>query len=466
MAHILARLAEVAPDVLIKILELVAAQDPTRLLSLGQTDRATAAALRSDRAKPVWERAWRRFLDTTKRVIPDPPATASDRDRLRLAACLGCMLCGEAKRVRTVFWQYGFRACAPCLRKASVTHYDLRGAYYVNTDLLEGLPSHTVDIYCGYSWVHKHYDETCHLTRDVEARLGTTLHAMMLSAGARRAERDARRAADRDAEKIRLSQAKAMKALGLKQEWASKTREERLATRRLTAVRMCAAKDPSLTAERLAGTAAFERLVAAGGARNDATAGGVARALDAILDQTGVREQRAREAFEAEASAASTRVAEDVMRKAVQRQLQSEAAVRERELVRALAAVGLNRRRDSSLCDAFVAGRERARTAADVAVVMARFHYLYGGFCEPFSRVVRETIADIEETVLRLAGESTDDEGMDEGDGDHPTGFYPGIYADACQEVLGEHGIHNIAAAKRHIAESWTMPESWPWMKT
>lgn len=126
-----------------------------------------------------------------------------------------------------------------------------------------------------------------------------------------------------------------------------------------------------------------------------------------------------------------------------------ERAERSRHLNFALKRLGLERRLDSSLCTDFVNG-ETSMTAARVADIAARFHYLYGGFCKEFEPAWQERVSDIEQFVQEIKS----DEGR----------YYTGIYTDAIREVCG-NGVYTFGQAKMDLAESWGLfPRMWPWI--
>ena len=117
----------------------------------------------------------------------------------------------------------------------------------------------------------------------------------------------------------------------------------------------------------------------------------------------------------------------------------------------ALAALGLQRRSDSAMCSAFVAGAKDALSLGPegVALVAARMRYLYEGHCPAFNA----RVGKVEEEVERLVGEIARDEGR----------HYTGIYRDAYREVYG-NGFYSAADVRRDLAQAWTAwPQSWPW---
>ncbi|KAL9186227.1 hypothetical protein ACHAXT_005465 [Thalassiosira profunda] len=124
-------------------------------------------------------------------------------------------------------------------------------------------------------------------------------------------------------------------------------------------------------------------------------------------------------------------------------------------LANELAKYDLKRRSDSKLCDAFVNGTTD-KTAEEVALVMCRMQYLYGGYCAEFNKEMRGIEEAIEAETEFIAKQYADPCSSFEG-------YYSGITRDACHEVTGEY---SFGGYKRGVVESWKeFPAEWPWMK-
>ena len=142
-------------------------------------------------------------------------------------------------------------------------------------------------------------------------------------------------------------------------------------------------------------------------------------------------------------------------------------AVKRRDELRAeLEKLGLARRRDSRLCDAYERGEPLARgwSAAQVARKMAEMHYLHGGFCPAYQRRVARVRDEIQREVNYLAGAECEDSDMDysDADDDDSIDFYPGIRGDACRAL---YGTRDVGEVFRRIADRWEdWPERWPWL--
>eukprot|EP00873_Tetraselmis_striata_P026900 jgi/Tetstr1/447164/TSEL_034601.t1 len=149
---------------------------------------------------------------------------------------------------------------------------------------------------------------------------------------------------------------------------------------------------------------------------------------------------------------------------------------REVELAHALRAKGLHRRRDSRLCAAFLNGTV-SKTAFEVAEVMARFRFLYGGFSPAFNEtlsnyVIVDALSD-DDDELGSELEFGDGDGDAHGDGDADADAE--AEADGRREYVDEEGARFLAfpvtqtefvAARRREAESWSrFPAVWPWLE-
>lgn len=129
-------------------------------------------------------------------------------------------------------------------------------------------------------------------------------------------------------------------------------------------------------------------------------------------------------------------------------------ASRGKLLKKELAKYNLTRRKDSTLCDAFVKGTT-TKSVEEVAIIMCRFKYLYEGYCKEFNNEIDRIDREIDDEVDNIAEYSRDPFAGFEG-------YYRGIRGDACREVTG---YYSFADVKRDMANGWkNFPEKWPWM--
>lgn len=125
---------------------------------------------------------------------------------------------------------------------------------------------------------------------------------------------------------------------------------------------------------------------------------------------------------------------------------------REVELAHALRAKGLHRRKDSTLCTAFVNGTS-SKTAYEVAEVMARFRYLYKGHSPEFN----EKLANF--VIVDFFSDDDDDE--DDAYGRRE-------YVDENGELVMAFPVtqSQFVEERRRLAEAWTrFPAVWPWLE-
>lgn len=144
---------------------------------------------------------------------------------------------------------------------------------------------------------------------------------------------------------------------------------------------------------------------------------------------------------------------------------QARIRAREVELNGALKELGLGRRKDSTLCDAFVRGTS-GKTAREVAQVMAKFRYLYSGQCAEFNKVMeRYVIRDYRprrssryESYYEYDSECYDSDYSDSEDG---------------MTMVDENVMHDVQFVskrvynefRRDFAADWTdLPAVWPWL--
>ena len=122
---------------------------------------------------------------------------------------------------------------------------------------------------------------------------------------------------------------------------------------------------------------------------------------------------------------------------------------REVELERELKYLGLSRRKDSTLCDAFVCGTS-GKTASEVARVMAKFRYLYSGECKEFDkRMSRYHIRPYYHTRPYYHARSYDNYFSD----------------DSSDEDEGALSYREYNQIRRELAAEWTdLPIVWPWL--
>ncbi|KAK1745229.1 hypothetical protein QTG54_004520 [Skeletonema marinoi] len=133
-------------------------------------------------------------------------------------------------------------------------------------------------------------------------------------------------------------------------------------------------------------------------------------------------------------------------------------ASRGKLLKKELAKYNLTRRKDSKLCDAFVKGTTN-KSVEEVADVMCRMKYLYGGYCKEFNKEIREVEDEIDREVDDIAEQY---KGYNSDPFSEFEGYYRGIRGDACSEVTG---YYSFADYKLDVANAWTaFPEQWPWM--
>ena len=120
------------------------------------------------------------------------------------------------------------------------------------------------------------------------------------------------------------------------------------------------------------------------------------------------------------------------------------ARAREVELNAALKVLGLTRREDSTLCDAFVRGTA-GKTAPEVAQVMAKFRYLYSGACAEFNQAMQCYVI----SPSGFADEFYSDSEYDSDEDDMPM-------------VVTRWEFNQI---RRETAAKWTdLPILWPWL--
>lgn len=101
-----------------------------------------------------------------------------------------------------------------------------------------------------------------------------------------------------------------------------------------------------------------------------------------------------------------------------------------------------------------------------MTVKMAQMHYLHGGFCPEYTKIVGDMEGRLQDTVDELAEEnydSYDDYTYDRHYDSDGKRYYSGIRGDACRELFG---TRDIGQALRDVADTWTKwPERWPWLE-
>ena len=101
-----------------------------------------------------------------------------------------------------------------------------------------------------------------------------------------------------------------------------------------------------------------------------------------------------------------------------------------------------------------------------MTVKMAQMHYLHGGFCPEYTKIVGDMEGRLQDTVDELAEEnydSYDDYTYHRHYDRDGKRYYSGIRGDACRELFG---TRDIGQALRDVADTWTKrPERWPWLE-
>jgi hypothetical protein len=132
---------------------------------------------------------------------------------------------------------------------------------------------------------------------------------------------------------------------------------------------------------------------------------------------------------------------------------------RQAELDAALGALGVERRDDSRLCEDFRRGKS-ARSADDVAEVMARMKY-YHEYCPDFMRELEEAEEAVEAEVERAAKENQRRGRHDVFNDCDDRGYYRGIHMECMRDVLG---TSSWAEFKDGLMERYSAPSHWPWL--
>jgi hypothetical protein len=139
-------------------------------------------------------------------------------------------------------------------------------------------------------------------------------------------------------------------------------------------------------------------------------------------------------------------------------------AFRSRKLQKALTVVGLVRRSDSRLCDAYVDGTTD-KSAVEVATIMCRMKYIYEGCCPQFNRKWEELEQQVEYVVEELAKRELKFHYAENFGGRNDyEGYYTGITWDACFEV-SDSSAYSLGEMRTQLVNGWTeFPSTWPWL--